>query len=84
MSVLGCYGVSPDKATEDWMCSRCTENALEEVMFFRDGVWYIWQLGYKVNSHSVVGVGFLNYPVKRPQFRECLGANLLCFGTFKP
>ncbi|KAF4797093.1 Lysine-specific demethylase 4A [Turdus rufiventris] len=25
-----CYGVSPDKATEDWMCSRCTENALEE------------------------------------------------------
>lgn len=34
MSVLGCYGVSPDKATEDWMCSRCTENALEEVKFF--------------------------------------------------
>ncbi|KAM9280695.1 LOW QUALITY PROTEIN: lysine-specific demethylase 4A-like [Cariama cristata] len=27
---MGCYGVSPDKATEDWMCSRCTENALEE------------------------------------------------------
>uniref|UniRef100_A0A8C0G132 Lysine-specific demethylase 4A n=1 Tax=Chelonoidis abingdonii TaxID=106734 RepID=A0A8C0G132_CHEAB len=25
-----CYGVSPDKATEDWMCSRCTDNALEE------------------------------------------------------
>ncbi|KFZ62087.1 Lysine-specific demethylase 4A, partial [Podiceps cristatus] len=25
-----CYGVSPDKATEDWMCSRCTEDALEE------------------------------------------------------
>ncbi|XP_053805813.1 lysine-specific demethylase 4A isoform X2 [Vidua chalybeata] len=25
-----CYGVSPDKATEDWMCSRCTENALGE------------------------------------------------------
>ncbi|XP_065411374.1 lysine-specific demethylase 4A isoform X5 [Chrysemys picta bellii] len=25
-----CYGVSPDKATEDWMCSRCTANALEE------------------------------------------------------
>uniref|UniRef100_A0A8B9TPW9 Lysine-specific demethylase 4A n=1 Tax=Anas platyrhynchos TaxID=8839 RepID=A0A8B9TPW9_ANAPL len=25
-----CYGVPPDKATEDWMCSRCTENALEE------------------------------------------------------
>lgn len=33
MSGLGCYGVSPDKATEDWMCSRCTENALEEVKF---------------------------------------------------
>ena len=33
MSVLGCYGVSPEKATEDWMCSRCTENALEEVKF---------------------------------------------------
>ncbi|XP_050817071.1 lysine-specific demethylase 4A isoform X1 [Gopherus flavomarginatus] len=25
-----CYGVSPDKATEDWMCSRCADNALEE------------------------------------------------------
>ncbi|CAM5162948.1 unnamed protein product [Natator depressus] len=25
-----CYGVSPDKVTEDWMCSRCTANALEE------------------------------------------------------
>uniref|UniRef100_A0A8C3BYR9 [histone H3]-trimethyl-L-lysine(9) demethylase n=1 Tax=Cairina moschata TaxID=8855 RepID=A0A8C3BYR9_CAIMO len=25
-----CYGVPPEKATEDWMCSRCTENALEE------------------------------------------------------
>uniref|UniRef100_A0A8D0G9S4 Lysine-specific demethylase 4A n=1 Tax=Sphenodon punctatus TaxID=8508 RepID=A0A8D0G9S4_SPHPU len=25
-----CYGVSPDKATEEWLCSRCTENALEE------------------------------------------------------
>uniref|UniRef100_K7F3C3 [histone H3]-trimethyl-L-lysine(9) demethylase n=1 Tax=Pelodiscus sinensis TaxID=13735 RepID=K7F3C3_PELSI len=25
-----CYGVSPEKATEDWTCSRCTANALEE------------------------------------------------------
>ncbi|XP_038616150.1 lysine-specific demethylase 4A [Tachyglossus aculeatus] len=25
-----CYGVSPERATEDWMCSRCAANALEE------------------------------------------------------
>ncbi|XP_006274348.4 lysine-specific demethylase 4A [Alligator mississippiensis] len=25
-----CYGVSPNKATEDWVCSRCAANALEE------------------------------------------------------
>lgn len=25
-----CYGVPPAKATEDWMCSRCSANALEE------------------------------------------------------
>ncbi|KAJ6659448.1 hypothetical protein lerEdw1_018682 [Lerista edwardsae] len=26
-----CYGVAPEKATEDWKCSRCKANALEEV-----------------------------------------------------
>ncbi|XP_017523342.1 lysine-specific demethylase 4A isoform X4 [Manis javanica] len=25
-----CYGVPPAKASEDWMCSRCSANALEE------------------------------------------------------
>ncbi|XP_053100730.1 lysine-specific demethylase 4A isoform X2 [Hemicordylus capensis] len=25
-----CYGVAPEKATEDWKCSRCKANALEE------------------------------------------------------
>lgn len=33
MSLLGCYGVPPAKASEDWMCSRCSANALEEVSF---------------------------------------------------
>lgn len=28
---LGCYGVPPAKASEEWMCSRCSANALEEV-----------------------------------------------------
>lgn len=31
VSLLGCYGVPPAKASEDWMCSRCSANALEEV-----------------------------------------------------
>lgn len=31
MSFLGCYGVPPAKASEEWMCSRCSANALEEV-----------------------------------------------------
>lgn len=29
--LLGCYGVAPEKSTEDWKCSRCKANALEEV-----------------------------------------------------
>lgn len=31
MFLLGCYGVPPAKASEEWMCSRCSANALEEV-----------------------------------------------------
>mgnify|MGYP001194492345 CR=1 FL=1 len=31
VSLLGCYGVPPAKASEDWMCSRCAASALEEV-----------------------------------------------------
>lgn len=31
MFFLGCYGVPPAKASEEWMCSRCSANALEEV-----------------------------------------------------
>ncbi|KAG8132278.1 hypothetical protein E2320_010144, partial [Naja naja] len=27
-----CYGVAPEKATEDWKCSRCKANALEELL----------------------------------------------------
>mgnify|MGYP001625969191 CR=1 FL=1 len=55
VSVLGCYGVSPDKATEDWMCSRCTENALEEVKFILK--FYRWNavhLGTCYKAYSVV------------------------------
>lgn len=52
MSLVGCYGVSPDKATEDWMCSRCTENALEEVKFLIR--FSQMESAYKVNFRSVV------------------------------
>uniref|UniRef100_A0A8C0V6S7 [histone H3]-trimethyl-L-lysine(9) demethylase n=1 Tax=Cyanistes caeruleus TaxID=156563 RepID=A0A8C0V6S7_CYACU len=57
-----CYGVSPEKATEDWMCSRCTENALEEVRFFTDGVWWV----HVMCAVAVLEAKFVNIAERSP------------------
>uniref|UniRef100_A0A8C3E939 [histone H3]-trimethyl-L-lysine(9) demethylase n=1 Tax=Corvus moneduloides TaxID=1196302 RepID=A0A8C3E939_CORMO len=57
-----CYGVSPDKATEDWMCSRCAENALEEVKFFTDGVLWV----HVMCAVAVLEAKFVNIAERSP------------------
>jgi hypothetical protein len=39
VSLPGCYGVPPTKASEEWMCSRCSANALEEVSILHSSVF---------------------------------------------
>lgn len=70
------------------MYRKCLRRGKVSHKILTDGIWYIWELGYKVNFNSDLllfwgfGVVFLFSPVKRRQFRECLGASLLYFGGF--
>ncbi|ETE65174.1 Lysine-specific demethylase 4A [Ophiophagus hannah] len=54
-----CYGVAPEKATEDWKCSRCKANALEELMLSNKLVMFPWSDAMLVDVMVVQSTVFI-------------------------
>uniref|UniRef100_A0A4W3GT10 [histone H3]-trimethyl-L-lysine(9) demethylase n=1 Tax=Callorhinchus milii TaxID=7868 RepID=A0A4W3GT10_CALMI len=57
-----CYGVAPEKVADDWMCVRCSENALTEVSCF--SLFFLWV--HVMCAVAVQEVRFVNAADRSP------------------